>query len=217
MSAFSRLRHLLGQAWLAATMRSSRDYWERRYGLGMTSGSGSSGRLARFKAQVINNFVRQHGIRTVIEFGCGDGSQLELAEYPQYLGLDVSRTAVEACRRRFGGDPTKSFLLLDPLPGPRPQELPQADLTLSLDVIYHLLEDVVYRRHLERLFAASRRHVIIYSSNRVEAARARHVRHRNFLKDVESAFPDFALASRIDNPFPSESFADFYIFSRAGD
>lgn len=37
-----------------------------------------------------NDFVRARGIDSVIEFGCGDGAQLALAEYPAYGGIDVS-------------------------------------------------------------------------------------------------------------------------------
>jgi SAM-dependent methyltransferase len=215
MSLLHRARHLLGQAWLALGFRSSQDYWEKRYSLGMTSGSGSAGKLARFKADVINRFVRENSVESVIEFGCGDGLLLELAEYPKYLGIDVSRTAIELCRRRFSGDASKSFLWLDGSSGGAGLEIPRADLTLSLDVLYHLVEDDVYGRHLDQLFRASRRHVIIYSSSQGQESGVPHVRHRDFLRDVHSRFPDFTLVAKIDNPYRPRSFADFYFFSRA--
>lgn len=212
MNPIQRIAHLLRQGWLSLSMRSSGDYWDRRYRLGMTSGPGSTGVLARFKADVLNGFVREHGVQTVIEFGCGDGTQLALAEYPRYLGIDVSPTAIEMCRKRFSGDQTKSFRLQQghPVPG----ETGLADLTLSLDVIYHLLEDDVYAAYLADLFGASRQWVIVYSSNREEAVRARHVRHRPFVDDVRRRHPGFELVRKIDNPYPAESFADFYIFRR---
>jgi SAM-dependent methyltransferase len=213
MTLLARLRHLLGQAWLATRRRSSVDYWESRYRLGMTSGSGSMGELAKFKARVLNNFVREKGIRSVIEFGCGDGMQLALAQYPRYLGIDVSVAAIEMCTRRFAGDPAKRFRLQQGPSDPCRTEL--ADLALSLDVIYHLLEDEVYATYLADLFGAARHWVIVYSSNREEAVRARHVRHRLFVEDVRRRHPEFELVRKIDNPNPSESFADFYIFRRA--
>lgn len=214
MDGFSRMRHLLGQAWLGLTARSSGDYWEKRYRFGMSSGAGSEGALAQMKADVLNGYVREHGIRSVIEFGCGDGLQLALAKYPSYLGLDVSRTAVNLCARRFGSDPTKMFLWYDESHGGNLADFLQADLTLSLDVIYHLLEDEVYRRYLNNLFGTSRRHVVVYSSNRDEKVLARHVRHRRFLDDVGVAFPEFRLTGHLENPMREESFADFYFFSR---
>ena len=216
MTLLERVRHIFGQAWLSLRRRDSRTYWESRYRLGMTSGSGSMGELAEFKARVINDFVREQRIDSVIELGCGDGLQLTLAEYPRYLGVDVSRTAIELCRRRFAGDSTKTFLWQGDTDRATASALPTADLALSLDVIYHLLEDDVYRRYLADLFRAAGRHVIIYSSNRVDPTSAAHVRHRAFLPDVEAGFPEFRLLCRIKNDLPAQSFADFYVFSRIG-
>lgn len=209
-----RVRHLLGQAWLSLTARSSGEYWERRYRLGMNSGSGSMGALAQMKAGVLNEFVRQHEVRTVIEFGCGDGLQLALAQYPSYLGFDVSSAAIDLCRRRFAADRAKMFLWYDEARSHALADYLQADLTLSLDVIYHLLEDEVYDRYLRNLFGTSRRHVIVYSSNRTDDSRARHVRHRRFVDDVSQSFRDFRLTRHIENPLREQSFADFYFFSR---
>ena len=38
------------------------------------------GELGRAKADFLNNFVRSHAIGSIIEFGCGDGYQLSLAD-----------------------------------------------------------------------------------------------------------------------------------------
>lgn len=87
-------------------------YWEERYSTGGNSGKGSYGALAEFKAATINRFVANHEVHSVIEFGSGDGNQLGLAEYPQYLGFDVSETAVRRCRDLFKADGSKSFRLM---------------------------------------------------------------------------------------------------------
>ncbi len=71
----------------------------------------------------------------MIEYGCGDGNQLILADYPQYIGFDVSPDAVALCKKIFSADLTKAFHLMDEY------NHQTADLTLSLDVIYHLVED----------------------------------------------------------------------------
>src|SRR6202040_327974 len=67
-------------------------FWEGNYAQGRTSGNGSYGALAEGKSRFLNELVRERTVRSVIEFGCGDGNQLSLAEYPSYIGLDVSRT-----------------------------------------------------------------------------------------------------------------------------
>ena len=69
----------------------SAEYWERRYRERENSGSGSGsyGRLAEFKAEVINSFISENGIRSVLEFGSGDGNQLSLFKIEDYTGFDV--------------------------------------------------------------------------------------------------------------------------------
>lgn len=75
-------RHVWGR-WQALRLpfRTSGDYWEQRYRQAGNSGAGSYGRLAEFKAEVLNEFVARHSIGSVVEFGSGDGNQLTLAKY----------------------------------------------------------------------------------------------------------------------------------------
>ena len=67
-------------------------YWESRYAQGGNSGAGSYGRLAEFKAEIINQVVLEHEIKTVVDWGVGDGNQLAMLNFSEYLGVDVSRT-----------------------------------------------------------------------------------------------------------------------------
>lgn len=196
--------------------RGSEDYWQQRYRKGGASGPGSVGRLARFKADVLHGLVERHALSSVVEFGCGDGSQLALTEYPRYLGLDISPVAIERCRSRFQHDATKSFALLGSVePG-------RHDAALSLDVIYHLVEDEVFEAYMAQLFDAARRLVVIYSSNGNSAPAAPHVRHRRFTDWVEAHRPDWVLKEVIPNRYPYDaanddetSFADFYVFAKS--
>lgn len=194
----------------------SASYWRRRYRNGGHSGVGSYGKFAAFKAEVINAFVAECAVRSVIEFGCGDGHQLRLANYPRYLGVDVSRRAIASCRRSFGDDRTKRFRPLRHYRGER------ADLAISLDVIYHLVEDVVFERYLRTLFGAARHYVIIYSSNTNDnrGYEGTHIRHRRFTDRVAAQLPEWRLIRHVANRYPfrgnprTGSFADFFIFER---
>lgn len=210
----NRFSHLARQALLLPGFGSSRSYWDRRYRLGGNSGDGSYGALAEFKANVINELVRIERIASVIEYGCGDGNQLTYAAYPHYLGFDISRSAVENCRERFKNDSTKTFLWLDPNTT-NLGHFAQADLTLSLDVIYHLVEDDVYRRYLDTLFATSRRLVVVYSSDSTESQTAPHVRHRQVTRDIAAWYPPFRLRRTIENRFPEKSPCRFFIYEQA--
>jgi FkbM family methyltransferase len=194
---------------------SSAAYWDTRYCRGGNSGAGSAGRLARFKAETVNRIVAEHGISSVIEFGCGDGRQLALANYPHYVGVDVSQEAIRLCSERFPDDPSKIFL-------PDQAEFGEGDLALSLDVIFNLIEDDVFHRYMTRLFSHARRLVVIYSSNHDAVTQDTHVRHRDFCAWVRRHAGDWRCVRHIPNPYPFDpinptetSFADFYIFAKS--
>ncbi len=209
---FARARRLLA----GPPRFDSAAYWEDRYRSGGNSGAGSYNRLAEFKAEILNDFVAANGIETVIEFGSGDGAQLELASYPHYTGVDVSPTVVAAARKRFATDPSKRFLHTTEVTGKH-----RADLALSLDVIYHLVEDDVFHSYMRMLLASADRYVIVYSSNAERPRPNPHVSHREFTRWIDTHGPDFKLIERVPNRFPhtgddpdNTSFADFYIFER---
>lgn len=198
--------------------RDSRSYWEKRYETGGRSGPGSAGALAAFKAEVLNEFVRENAVLSVVEFGCGDGSQLALAQYPEYTGVDVSEKALSLCRTRFAGDASKHFASLDSSAALR------AELALSLDVVYHLVEDEVFEAHLRALFAAASRFVIVYSSDSDDNRdiQGPHIRHRAFTRWIAANEPGWRLLRRIPNRIPYDgsgihsSFADFFVFGKTG-
>lgn len=81
--------------------------------MGGNSGAGSYNQIGVFKAEIVNNFVKDNGVNTVIEFGFGDGQQLTRAKYPHYIGVDVSKTIYEKTKKRFADDPSKEFRLYD--------------------------------------------------------------------------------------------------------
>lgn len=196
--------------------KNSQDYWESRYQGGGNSGHGSYNDLCLFKAEVLNNFVSHNNIKTIIDFGCGDGNQLKFSHYPSYMGFDVSQIAIEKCRAEFKEDHTKTFNHI------HNYNNETADLCLSLDVIYHLVEDDVFEQYMNVLFKAATRYVIIYSSdtNEQQAIQAPHVKHRLFSEWVTLHQPQWILENHIKNKYPysinhpTGSFADFYFYKK---
>lgn len=191
-------------------------YWEERYRSGGDSGTGSGGRLAEFKAEIINEFVARESIASVIEFGCGDGRQLSLARYPKYTGVDVSQTVIQRCKSLFSENPDFKFLTTEEYQGET------AELALSLDVIFHLIEDEVFNSYMSTLFDAALRYVIIYSSNfdAESAANAPHFRNREFTLWVAAHRPYWKLIRHIPNRYPfngdgqETSVSDFFVFGK---
>ncbi|MFN9290386.1 MAG: class I SAM-dependent methyltransferase [Planctomyces sp.] len=193
----------------ALSFEGSEQYWRERYAVGGNSGGGSYGALANFKARVLNEFVRRHGVESVIEFGCGDGNQLTLSRYPLYIGVDVSPDAVQRCRLLFEKDPTKVFLTVSDYAGE------QCQLSLSLDVIYHLVEDDVFEQYMQRLFDAGSSYVGVYSTNFVsdDGVTARHVRHRRFSDWVEVNRSEWSLCEHVKNT-EAGSGCDFFFYTK---
>lgn len=194
----------------------SGEYWENRYKNGRNSGAGSYRQLAEFKANFLNDFVAKNRVTSVIEFGSGDGNQLRLAKYPRYIGVDVSRTAVVRCRGIFTDDADKQFIHL-------PDYAEQtAELSLSLDVIYHLVENNIFEEYMHRLFNAAERYVIVYADNEeLPYTPGFHVRHRRFTNWIEKNKPEWKLLKHVPNKYPFDerkpsdtSFSDFYVFVR---
>lgn len=201
-----------------AEFRNSDQYWKDRYAIGQTSGPGSYNRLAQQKGEIINAFVKEHHVRDVIEFGSGDGNQLSYFDFETYCGFDISPVALDRCRQVFRADSSKRFEALENYGGEK------AALAMSLDVIYHLVEDEVYEAYMNRLFGASNRFVLVYSSNseQYNSDRDAHVRHRVFTDWVAAKRRNFTLLRHIPNRFPYDgnpavsSFSDFYFFERVG-
>ena len=195
----------------------SASFWEERYANGGWSGPGSYGTHAHGKALFLNSFIQDNDITSVMEFGCGDGNQLSLADYPAYVGLDVSRSAIQICKRRFAEDSTKSFFLYQSECFVDRGKHFTADLAISLDVVYHLIEDPLYNAYMTHLFDAGRRFVIIYSTNGDIYDGAPHVRHRRFSEWVSECRPEWHLSHRSDGPGSGPRRADFFVYSPGSD
>jgi SAM-dependent methyltransferase len=195
-------------------------YWEERYKKGGTSGSGSYNRLASFKAEILNDFVEHNNITSVIEFGCGDGNQLSLAKYPAYIGLDVAPSAIALCTEKFATDHTKSFFLYHSKAFTDNHAVFKAQLSLSIDVIFHLVEDDIFVQYMHHVFNAAQQYVIIYASN-FDKGQLFHEKDRNFTSWVENNKKEWKFSEKIENRYkydPSDpdntSKADFYIFKK---
>jgi cyclopropane fatty-acyl-phospholipid synthase-like methyltransferase len=170
------------------------EYWEDRYKNGGNSGLGSHDLEAiNFKANYINNLIIENDIKTLIEFGCGDGNQLKLLKgYVKYFGTDISKTIINKCSEMFNGDTSKVFehdlnKLLNI----------KYDLSISLDVIYHLVEDNVFDNYMNNLFNASNL-VSIYSTNSNSPSSVKHIKHRNLTEYINNTYPSYKLIDKTD-------------------
>jgi SAM-dependent methyltransferase len=155
-------------------------YWERRHakhvGTWRADGLGSVGKLALRKAAAVNALIESVGAKSLLDLGCGDGKMASLYRVKKYVGLDVSASAVAECRERGHEahvyDPTEPFART-------------ADVAISMDVVFHLIDDDLYYKHLEHLFSAGIKAVGIYSTDHDDDRGLSHVRHRKVTRDIE--------------------------------
>jgi SAM-dependent methyltransferase len=122
------------------TLQESFDYiyLHRLWGRGtpMYSGPGSYGEWAEKTISVVGDFIREQGIRSVTDLGCGDfnvGSQLcPLVE--TYHALDISSEIIRLDRERFPHLDNVTFQTANACSDP----LPAADLALIRQVLQHI-------------------------------------------------------------------------------
>ena len=197
---------------------SSADYWSTRYDNGGNSGAGSRGRLATYKHKVINQVVKSNNITEVIDFGSGDGYQCSMLQILKYTGVDVSQKAIDSCNRKYARNQNWKFYHTS---NPKIEKI-KAPLSMSIDVIFHLVEDDIFDTYMKRLFAASTSLVLIYSSNEDKKIEVEHVNHRKYTDWIDANAKDFKLIKEWQNPYPytegqnpnTTSFASFKLFKK---
>lgn len=202
----------------------SSSYWKLRYKKWWNSGAGSYGRLAKYKGEILNNFFRENNIQSAIEFGCWDGNNLKYYSIPRYVWLDISEHALSLCQEKFYNDQGKSFFLYHPYTHCDRHGIFSAQCGLSLDVVYHLIEDHIFEKYMIDLFSASQKFVIIYSSNTNinPNLQAQHVKHRNFTEWISKNLTNWLFLEKYKSIYTfqhdelEESFSDFYVFERVG-
>lgn len=195
-------------------MFNSKIYWENRYNNGQTSGNGSYGFLANYKSEIINNYIIENKIKSLLEYGCGDGNQLSMINCEEVIGVDVSKTAIDKCIKLM---PNREFHVLS---GDKFINK-KTDLLLSLDVIFHLVEDSIYENYMNNIINHSSEHLIIYSANFDDNKTfGSHVRTRNFTNH-KKLNEDYMLIRIEKNKFPSTdhktgSFSDWFFYRKKG-
>ena len=162
---------------------------------------------------MLNEFIEKNNIHSVIEWGFGDGNQLNLLKVPSYTGYDVSKTAYRMCIERLANDKSKEFLHYD---GTRINEREGLyDMAISLDVLYHLTEEDKFSNYLYNLFSSSGRYVCIYASDYDEKQKVDHIKRRKFTEYVKNNFTEWEMILFIKNPYLYEaSNSNFYFYEK---
>jgi 2-polyprenyl-3-methyl-5-hydroxy-6-metoxy-1,4-benzoquinol methylase len=189
-----------------------KSYWDRRYRDGRTSGAGSEGEEGTYKAKYVSEFISEHDVVSIIDWGVGDGQVLDQIQLPKhfvYYGVDVSETIINRARERFTS--SYDFMTVDEFKRIIPS--PRFAMALSMDVLFHFPDDDDYCRYLANLFNSAMRYVVIYSTNYDGGRTSRHVMRREFTRDVKVLHPDWNLVT-IERPMKPD-LASFFVYEKA--
>ncbi len=108
-------------------------YKKNKWNVG--SGEGSRERYTRKYRIFLENFLKQHDIKSVLDFGCGDWQFSKHVRWGdiQYQGVDVVRSVIDQNKDKYEKD-NITFSLIDQ---EQSSGLPSADLFIAKDVLQH--------------------------------------------------------------------------------
>jgi SAM-dependent methyltransferase len=106
-----------------------------------TSGSGSTLEITREYRAYVEDFMKKHAVKSVVDAGCGDWSFSRAMDWgdASYLGVDIASDIVDADRKKYERDKVRFQV------GDITEELPAADLLISKDVLQHLSNRLVQK------------------------------------------------------------------------
>jgi hypothetical protein len=109
------------------------------YGPG--SGHGSSLAATKSVQESLPIMLEQLDAKTLVDIGCGDNTWMSQIKLPcDYIGLDIVKTVI-ADNQKLHASPRRSFLVVDATT----DEIPDGDIVLCREVIFHLSFDDIRR------------------------------------------------------------------------
>ena len=113
-------------------------YDQNKWGYG--SGAGSLPNHTRSYARVLEEFISEHDIKTILDLGCGDWQFSRYIDWGEarYIGVDLVRSVIDRNIELFSADNIEFRLFSGDF-----DELPEADLLIAKDVLQHWSNDSV--------------------------------------------------------------------------
>ena len=116
-----------------------KEWWERRYAEGRTSGKGSIGRGRAWKWSIIDEFTPE--IPSLVDVGCGDLSFWEARFSKSYIGIDIAENIIEENRgKRLRQCGKSKAVFMNALLELREKFPEMSDLFDSMEEIYEVFE-----------------------------------------------------------------------------
>lgn len=115
--------------------------WDKDVAGKGTSGTGSTVEITREYRVYIEDFMKKHSIKSVVDAGCGDWSFSSAIDWgdASYLGIDIASDVIAAVSNKHEKGRIKFQV------GDITDELPAAELLISKDVLQHLSNELVHK------------------------------------------------------------------------
>ena len=107
----------------------------------------------------INNFIKEHNIKSLLDFGCGDfniGSKLNI---DMYYGVDISKDLIEYNKLKYEDELHKFIFNNESY-----NNLPSTDLIIIKEVLQHLDNDKI-KEILDHLIHITNKYIIIFDTS----------------------------------------------------
>jgi SAM-dependent methyltransferase len=106
-----------------------------------TSGPGSTLESTAAYRAFVEDFIKTHNVKSVVDAGCGDWAFSSKIDWhgASYVGIDISTDVIDVVRKKYGNSTVKFVV------GNLTEQLPPADLLLCKDVLQHLPNALIQR------------------------------------------------------------------------
>jgi SAM-dependent methyltransferase len=106
-----------------------------------TSGTGSTLEITREYRAYLEDFMKKHAVKSVVDAGCGDWTFSSAIDWgdASYLGVDIASDVIATVRKKH----EKGKIVFKT--GDITEDLPAADLLISKDVLQHLSNELVQK------------------------------------------------------------------------
>ncbi len=156
------------------------------------SGSGSTLEITREYRGYVEDFIKKHAVKSVVDAGCGDWTFSSAMDWgdASYLGVDIASDVIEAVRKKYENGRIK-FQVRD-----ISEELPAADLLISKDVLQHLSNRLVHNFIRNNLRKGKYRWAILTN----DRGSANQDVEPGGYRAIDLAAPPFAVRGLVDLP-----------------
>lgn len=189
-----------------------KNYWNKRYSSGRTSGGGSEGQEGLWKVEKVIKTARKYKAHSILDFGCGDGQiayqLLSKLTRVEYLGLDISQYIIEKNLERAKGLKKVNFLHQDLSSS---FEVEKHDMSICLDVLFHLSSQNKHNKVIANFFDSFKKVGILSCWNdsilkKYNGSFAEHTFYRKLIIPKRFSFERIVI--------PMEPCKDLYIITR---